>query len=74
MIFFIFKNINNKVHGFTIFFLNVCVSLRLCVADPSLMVLVPCCQGTLPTSKEGHCGYVPEGDTHASMLSQSAKS
>lgn len=64
MIFLILKNINNdNVQGFTVFFCG-CFSLRLYVADPSLMSSYTCCQDIPPTSKEGHCEYIPEGDTH----------
>lgn len=45
-------------------FSSVCVFLRLYVADPSLMSTCTCHQDSLPTNKEGHHEYIPEGDTH----------
>ena len=66
MIFFIFKNINNNVQGLTVFSC-VCVFLfkALCCRPLSTRT---CRQDAPPTSREGHRGYIPEGDTHLSNM------
>lgn len=58
-----------KVLHFSPVCVCVCVFKALCCRPFMIQVSTCSCrQDTPPTSKEGHCGYIPERYTHSSAL------